>query len=224
MEFRFASNAPGSKAGARPSVWCDDDGREVGLEKLGGLEGGEAAMCLKDDAGSQPIASAVSDEAACGELGRKGPSRAFAGDSARLPGMVSKPCRYVGDEWTAALISQCTEEVSHESKALSMETASPAGQAGRSMEDFADPFTNLILEELFVPTFVDDDRLVLGTCDVGVLGGECSVMSWDANDWWVAREAVRASSICTGRMPKSRSSLSSECLLSEFLIHIPSRV
>ena len=99
-----------SNAGASAFCLCDEVGRDTGLEKLGGgLDGGDDGMVLSDRVGSQPEASAVSVEVACGELGKKGPSNAFAGDSDRLPGMVSSPprVRTVGDdESTAARISR----------------------------------------------------------------------------------------------------------------------
>ena len=155
---------------------CDD----VGREKLGGLEGGDEDSSFKGDVGYHPIASAVSDEVACGEEeyivgdgGRNGPSKASAGDSGLLPGIVSKPDRVGGDEVIAAiLISRWTDEVSQSSKTLSIETASPAGNAGKSREDLADPLTSLILDAL-TPTRVAEDLLLLaGLLEVGVRGGE----------------------------------------------------
>jgi hypothetical protein len=85
---------------------------EVGREKLGGLEGGDDRGCRGEEL--QPTAVAVSDVAACGgelamgDSGRKGPSKAWAGDSGRLPGMVSRIGRAAGrggDEWMTARIS-----------------------------------------------------------------------------------------------------------------------
>src|SRR5882757_10898275 len=68
---------------------CDDVGRDVGREKLIGLDGGDDFGCRGDEL--QPNAVAVSEVAACSELGtgdsrRNGPSKTFAGDSGRLPG------------------------------------------------------------------------------------------------------------------------------------------
>lgn len=132
------------------------------------------------------MASAVSAEAAwvvfsnIGELGRNGPSRMLAGESGLLPGIVSKPDRVGGDECTAARISRCTEDVSQESKALSIETASPAGNAGLSNEDRAEPLTSFVFEEDAGATRVAEDRpAVDGVRDVGVRGGECNVASCD---------------------------------------------
>ena len=85
---------------------CDDD---VGREKLGGLEGGDGLGCRGDEL--QPTAVAVSEVAACGELemgesGRNGPSKASAGDSGLLPGIVSRPALVTGgDDWMTARIS-----------------------------------------------------------------------------------------------------------------------
>ena len=55
---------PTSNAGASALVLWDDVGREVGREKLGGLDGGDEGYWRKGDDGFQPMASAVSDEAA----------------------------------------------------------------------------------------------------------------------------------------------------------------
>lgn len=113
-----------------------------------------------------------------GEDGRNGPSRVSAGESGLLPGMVSKPDRVGGEDVIATTRnSRWTEDVSQESKALSIEVASPAGKAGISSDDLADPLTSLIFEEP-VPTRVADDRLLLGgPLEVGVRGGECKVAS-----------------------------------------------
>lgn len=81
---------------------CDEVGRDVGREKLTGLEGGDDFGCRGDEL--QPYAVGVSDVAACGgeleigDSGRNGPSKIFAGDSGRLPGIVSKPDRVTGGE------------------------------------------------------------------------------------------------------------------------------
>lgn len=113
-----------------------------------------------------------------GEGGRKGPSKASAGDSGLLPGMVSSPERVGGEEVMATtLISRWTEEVSHESNALSIEVASPAGKHGKSIDDLADPLTSLILDEPGPTRVVDDLLLLEGPREVGVRGGECSVTS-----------------------------------------------
>lgn len=84
---------------------CDD----VGREKFGGgLDGGEDLSCRGEEL-VQPKAVAVSEVVACGgeelmgESGRYGPSRAFAGDSGRLPGMVARPPRVAGGEEPIAL-------------------------------------------------------------------------------------------------------------------------
>lgn len=111
IEFRFVPSGVGSlgsNAGAKALVACDEVGLDVGREKFGGLDGGEDGIwrvLLVD--GSQPAASAVSDDVACGDPGRKGPSSALAGDSERLPGIVSKPprLRTVGDELMVYRIS-----------------------------------------------------------------------------------------------------------------------
>ena len=155
---------------------------EVGREKFGGLDGGDDFCWVNGEVGYQPMASAVSDEVACGEDeymvgddGRNGPSSALAGDSGLLPGMVSSPVRLGmgGDEFIAATrISRWTDEVSQLSNALSIDIASPAGNGGKSRDDLADPLTSLILDELG-PTRVDDDHLLLaGRFEVGVRGGE----------------------------------------------------
>ena len=159
---------------------------EVGREKLGGLDGGDDFCWVSGEVGYHPMASAVSEEVACGdeegmvgEDGRNGPSNALAGDSGLLPGMVSSPVRLGigGDEFIAATrISRWTDEVSHWSNALSIDIASPAGKGGKSSDDLADPLTSLILDEPG-PTRVDDDHLLLaGRLEVGVRGGEWSVM------------------------------------------------
>ena len=71
---------------------------EVGLEKFGGLDGGEERLTLREELGIQSIAVAVSEEIAMGDEGKNGPSRAFAGDSGLLPGIVSRPALGAGDE------------------------------------------------------------------------------------------------------------------------------
>ena len=155
-------------------IWED-----VGLEKFGGLEGGVDFCCVSGEEGYHPIASAVSEEVAWGEEymvgdgGRNGPSKASAGDSGRLPGIGSSPDRMGGDEFIAAtLSSRWTDEVSQSSKALSIDIASPAGKAGMSSDDLADPLTSFILDEP-APLRVDDDHLLLGgPLEVGVRGGE----------------------------------------------------
>lgn len=79
-----------------------DVGREVGREKFIGLEGGDDLGGRGDEL--QPTAVAVSEVVACGgelemgESGRNGPSRASAGDSGRLPGIVARPVRVNGGE------------------------------------------------------------------------------------------------------------------------------
>ena len=75
---------------------------EVGREKFGGLDGGDDFICRGDEL--HPTTVAVSDVAAwggeldIGDSGKYGPSRASAGDSGRLPGIVSKPARVTGGE------------------------------------------------------------------------------------------------------------------------------
>ena len=71
---------------------------DVGLEKLGGLDGGDEKLALREELGIQSIAVAVSEVAAWGEDGRKDPSRALAGDSGLLPGIVSRPDLVTGDK------------------------------------------------------------------------------------------------------------------------------
>lgn len=73
---------------------------EVGLEKFGGLDGGEETLALREELGFHSTDVAVSEEMATGEEGRNGPSRALAGDSGLLPGIVSKPGLGTGDEDT----------------------------------------------------------------------------------------------------------------------------
>jgi hypothetical protein len=84
---------------------------DVGREKFGGgLDGGEDFGCRGDEL--HPKTVAVSEVAACGgellmgESGRYGPSKGFAGDSGRLPGIVARPPRVTGgDEWITLRIS-----------------------------------------------------------------------------------------------------------------------
>lgn len=65
--------------------------REVGLEKFGGLDGGDERLALRELLGIQSAVVAMSDDAAWGDEGRKGPSRALAGESGLLPGIVGRP-------------------------------------------------------------------------------------------------------------------------------------
>jgi hypothetical protein len=71
---------------------------DVGLEKLGGLDGGDERLALREELGIQSIDVAASEFAARGDEGRKGPSRVFAGDSGLLPGIVSRPDLVTGGE------------------------------------------------------------------------------------------------------------------------------
>lgn len=73
-------------------------GLDVGLEKLGGLDGGDDKLALREESGTQSPAAAASEVAAWGDEGRKGPSRGLAGDSGLLPGIVSRPDFVSGDE------------------------------------------------------------------------------------------------------------------------------
>lgn len=73
---------------------------EVGLEKFGGLDGGEERLALRGEFGIHSTAVTLSEEMATGEEGRNGPSRALAGDSGLLPGIVSKPDLGTGGEDT----------------------------------------------------------------------------------------------------------------------------
>jgi len=72
--------------------------REVGLEKLGGLEGQEVKLAFREELGTQSFAVATFDELAWGAEGRKAASNALAGDSGLLPGIVSRPDRVTGGE------------------------------------------------------------------------------------------------------------------------------
>lgn len=74
---------------------------DVGREKFGGLDGGDDGSCRGEEL--HPIIVVASDVAAGGELGtgvsgRNGPSKALAGDSDLLPGIVSRPDRVTGGE------------------------------------------------------------------------------------------------------------------------------
>jgi hypothetical protein len=81
-------------------------GLEVGLEKLGGLDGGDEKLAFGEEPGIQPTAVVASEFAALGDDGRKGPSRALAGDSGLLPGIVSRPDLVSGGEdWRVARTS-----------------------------------------------------------------------------------------------------------------------
>lgn len=171
------------------------------------------------DDGFHSVCSAISEDVAWGELGRNGPSRPFAGDSDRLPGIGSSPDRVGGDECMADRISRCTDEVSHKSKALSMDTASPAGKA--SMDDRVESRAFLVFVEEGGPTLVAEDRLVDAARDFGVLGGECRVGPCDGNEPDRGRVSSRLSSIGGSRMPKSRSSRPIEFALSTFCVHKP---
>jgi hypothetical protein len=71
---------------------------DVGLEKLGGLDGSDEKLALQEELGIQSTAVAASEVAACGEDGRKGPSRGLAGDCGLLPGIVSRADLVTGDE------------------------------------------------------------------------------------------------------------------------------
>jgi len=79
---------------------------EVGLEKLGGLDGGDEKLAFREEPGIQPTAVVASEFAALGDDGRKGPSRALAGDAGLLPGIVSRPGLVSGGEdWRVARTS-----------------------------------------------------------------------------------------------------------------------
>lgn len=117
-----------------------------------------------------------------GDSGRNW-SSASAGDSGLLPGMVSSPDRVTGgEECMPALISWGTDDVSHRSKALSVDCAS---LAGKSSDDLAEPFcVNLIRDEP-CPTLVEDEfrKVDVGVRGVrGVRGGDASVGSCELND------------------------------------------
>ncbi len=71
---------------------------EVGLEKFGGLDGGDERLTFREELGIQSTAVAVSEEIAMGDEGKNGPSSAFAGDSGLLQGIVSRPDLGTGDE------------------------------------------------------------------------------------------------------------------------------
>lgn len=77
-------------------IWdCDvDPRREVGREKFGGLDegGDDGIICLGGgELEFQLNVVAVSEEVVWGESGRNGPSNAPAGETDRLPGIVSRP-------------------------------------------------------------------------------------------------------------------------------------
>lgn len=157
----------------------EDVGREVGREKFIGLEGGDDFSCPGDE-----LHTAVSEVAACGgelDIGDCGSGRICPSstvDSGRLPGIVAKPPRATGgDEWMAARISWCTDDVSQLSKALSTDIRSPAGYGTTSNEDRLEYLTNLVFDDPG-PTLVDDDLLVDDSpLETGVLGGELRVIS-----------------------------------------------
>lgn len=72
--------------------------------------------------------------------------------------------------------------MSQSSKALSIDMASPAGYGLPSNEDLADGLTSLALELLY-PTLVDEDLLAVDPPrEIGVRGGEPSVMSCEVKE------------------------------------------
>lgn len=67
----------------------------------------------------------ASDDEARGESGRKGPSRALAGDTGLLPGMVSSPSRVAGCVGCSGnRVSRRASEASELSRVGSVETLS----------------------------------------------------------------------------------------------------
>lgn len=80
--------------GARSGLLWD---RDVGREKLGGVDGGDE-LIGRGGLDDQSDLAKEADDMACGDSGKKGPSRASAGESGRLPGMVASPGRAMGDE------------------------------------------------------------------------------------------------------------------------------
>jgi len=190
------------------------------LERFRELEGGE-------ERNFQSSAVAASDGQACGDSGRKGPSRALAGDADLLPGMVSSvPLVAGGEEWRARRISRCTEDVSQLSNALSIDVASPAGKAvAQSEEDLADPLNRFVFDDPG-PTLVEDEfrreedrlRLVLG-----VLGGELRVTSCDWKERLLPCVRGPTSSIGGILRPKLRCSWPTDWALSTRLVHRPTK-
>jgi hypothetical protein len=107
-----------------------------------------------------------------GDCGGNGPSKASAGDSGRLPGIVSKPDRVTGeDEPMTARISWWTDDVSQLSNALSTVIASPTGNGTGSNDERLECWMSFVLDEPG-PTLVDDDRVIEPPLETGVLGGE----------------------------------------------------
>lgn len=151
--------------------------RDVGREKLGGLEGGEGNSSSAED-----LPADGELRRSCRIRGDDGRMGSSSGDSGREPGIGSRPDRVTfGVELSMVfLASWVMPDVSYRSKALPSAVDSPAGNGGNSSEDFAEFRVNLLRIEA---TFVDDEGIEYVREDAGVHGREdANVVSLEQNE------------------------------------------